>query len=303
MKAMLSAMSDAARWEDEDSLKNFLAEQLYYGRLSLVLGAGASIGFGFPNWDDLVTRAFVIAGVTYPSGKNNEDAAEDLLTGYCQNDDILFANLIRRALYQGCDISLAHIRQNDLLAAIGAIVMSSRRGNVSKVISYNFEELLELYLNYYGFDVNSVPIVPAWALRSDVTIYHPHGFLPSNESEELTRGIVFAQIHYDRIVGKLTEVWRQMQIDIFRSTTCLFIGLSGNDANLRNMLAEVKDSHVSRQSNIPFWGVRFSDDEDDPKKNTWLVRGVFQHTLPDYKRLPEWLFDICQRAAQLHRLR
>lgn len=262
---LVSVMSDSSRFEDEESLKDFLAAQLYLGRLSLVLGAGASFGFGLPSWDVLIDNAFKKANISKPSTKtNNESLSEHLLTKVCVNNEILFAELIRDALYQNYDLSFETIRKNDLLAAIGAIVMSSLRGNVSRIISYNFDEVLEIYLKYFGFIINSVASVPAWSLKSDVTIYHPHGFLPSKD--EITSRIILAQIQFDRITGRDKEIWRQIQLDILRSNTCLFIGLSGDDANLRTVLTDVDEIHVCKQSNIKYRGIRFSDDIDDPNK-------------------------------------
>jgi hypothetical protein len=48
-----------------------------------------------------------------------------------------------------------------------------------------------------------------------------------------------------------------------------------------------------------FWGFRFSDNENDPRKSKWARRGVFQLTLGGYEELPEWLRGIAQAAQEL----
>jgi hypothetical protein len=297
MRENISVMMDRSRYEDENSLKEFLAGQLYKGRLSIVLGAGASIGFGLPDWDKLVKRAFDIVSAVRPGGITNEEAAEILLSSKCQKNEIQFAKLIHEALYQDFDVSFDSIRKNDLLSSIGAITMVSRRGSVSQIVSFNYDNLVESYFRYLGFDVESFSLMPAWDTRADVQVYHPHGILPQGSKDDIKSGIVFAQIHYDRIVGESKNLWRQLLLNIFRSNTCLFVGLSGADDNLSSILNEVKDSHASTGLHL-YWGVRFSNDSNDPRRSKWEDRGVFQQTLSDYNQLPSWLFEICQRAAQ-----
>jgi hypothetical protein len=148
-----------------------------------------------------------------------------------------------------------------------------------------------------GFDVKSIASMPSWSGRSDVYVYHPHGILPQKSKEEVKSGIVFAQIHYDRIVGKSGNLWRQQLLSILQSNTCLFIGLSGADNNLKSILSEVKESHACMAKHV-YWGVRFSTDINDPRKVIWEERGVYQQTLENYGKLPSWLFEICQRATQ-----
>ncbi|HKY35313.1 MAG TPA: SIR2 family protein [Polyangiaceae bacterium] len=83
-----------------------------------------------------------------------------------------------------------------------------------------------------------------------------------------------------------------------RAKTHLFVGLSGEDQNLKSMLKRVQDDHA-RQGEHLYWGVRFSADENDPLRNMWDMRGVFQHTVRDYDDVPRLLLRVCQRAAEL----
>ena len=111
----VSLMMDLARFEDDHSLKDFLSKQLMQGRLSLVLGAGASFGFGLPNWNELISRSYRISNINNSNNKNNEVAAEYLLNTVCNSNEIAFASLIRKALYQDFELSFDVIRKNELL--------------------------------------------------------------------------------------------------------------------------------------------------------------------------------------------
>ncbi len=293
----MNIMMDISSYQNEATLKKFLANQLLNGRLALILGAGASFGFGLPGWDELVVGAFKSVNKKKPARLNNEQAADYLLNKICSGDDIRFAKLIKKVLYKKFNIKFDELRQNPLLSSLGALTMVSRRGSVSRVISYNFDDILELYLTYFGYDVESVGVIPTWSSRADVRVYHPHGFLPTSGKDDIKSGIVFAQTHYDRIVGRDADAWRQIQIDFLRSNTCLFIGLSGNDSNLTSILEEVKGTHISQGEHI-HWGVRFSDDADDPLNNMWESKNVYPKILNSYNELPPLLFEICQIASK-----
>ena len=82
-----------------------------------------------------------------------------------------------------------------------------------------------------------------------------------------------------------------------RRRTFVFIGLSGDDANLDSLLVDVRDSHASLRENTAYWGVTFkkSPAQADPH---WEPRGVFVKAVKDYDSdLPRILFAICQEAA------
>ena len=110
--------------------------------------------------------------------------------------------------------------------------MASNRGSVSRVLTFNFDDLLERFLTYYGFFIEPVSSVPTWGSRIDTRVFHIHGFLRGNEMEDVDGPIVMAQKHFDAMTGKDGHPWRELMVDLFRSHTCLFIGLSGDDNNL-----------------------------------------------------------------------
>ena len=304
----LTLLRDRDFYEDELRLQAYLGNQLYRGRLAVILGAGVSLQFGLPGWSELVRRVAVKAGGSVPPGLEHalEDAAEVILTKNYGGDRRRFASAVRDALYDGCDISFAALRRNDLLAALAALVMTSSRGSTSGVITFNFDDILETYLTYHGFDVEAVASMPAWATRTDVRVYHPHGLLPSDRSGDVTP-LVFTRQDFDAVVGKNELIWRQVLLSVMRSSTCLFLGLSGADSNLTSMLDElngrddVKPTHPARLRGDLFWGIRFSH-SSDPRLVNWENRGVFNVLLPSYDDLPLWLFSVAQRAAAMRRV-
>ena len=190
-RALLSRMRDRASFDHYPTLRAFMAEQLLEGRFSLALGAGASIGFGLPTWEKLTDRCHVNSGHPRAPGQSCEDASEDLLAKVFGNDEIAFAEAVRAALYQSANLSLGQLRKAAFLAAVGALTMASSRGHVGRVISFNFDDILETFLGYFGFSTSSVDTLPYWQGRQDVIVLHPHGFLPHNKTNPIKRPIVF----------------------------------------------------------------------------------------------------------------
>src|SRR5258705_5506400 len=134
----LNVMRSAPAWEDQTTLKRFCATQLFTGRLSLVLGAGVSMGCDLPDWKTLVDRCFEDLKLPRPANMNDEVAAEFLLTDSCGDDERRFADLVHGALYRGYALTGIALSKVDLVAALGALVTPSVRGGVRRVISFNF---------------------------------------------------------------------------------------------------------------------------------------------------------------------
>jgi hypothetical protein len=277
-----------------------LANDLNAGRLALILGAGVSEGLGLPDWGGLLDRLFASKeGAVRPAGLTPAEEADVFRCQYCGGDNMALLSAVRDALYLNFNLDFEQMRQNVGLVSIGALVMASRRGSVSQVVTFNYDDVLEWYLAYYGFSSCSVKDEQHWASNADVTVYHPHGFLPSPPSISFSKDIVFDQLAYDRIAGDETKIWHQVVLSILRSHVCLFIGLSGKDQNLRSLLARALDTHAPTGQSS-FWGVVFMDSAENPMAGFWQDRGVYCKIVSDYsKALPKFLFSICQEAARL----
>jgi len=289
---------------DRQELVEYLAYQLVLGRLAIILGAGVSKPCGLPEWDSLIQRLFSMHRATPPDESPQRQAEYFRLT-YFAGDPQGFVDAIHQVLYANVVTDFATLRENGTLAAIASLVMASHRGNASEVITFNFDNLLEMFLGYHGFVTTSVFREAHWKQSADVTIYHPHGLIPFDPTQDRSKGddIVFDQSSYSAIVGKADNPWRQTALTILRRRTCLFIGLSGRDDNLDSMLNECRDQHACRDNNTAYWGVTFSTASDDVARKIWQARGVYYSKIADYEQdLPTFLFAICQHAASIRKV-
>src|SRR5215213_1446730 len=269
-------MSVRDEWENAAYVQRFLAGQLLKGRLALLLGAGVSLSFGLPSWPDLLDRLFSAKGEPTPTGHRLEQLAEHFRRKFYKGDDQGYLEAVRAALYRNAKIDFYNLRRHSGLAAIGALVMSSSRGSASTIISFNFDDLLERYLEFHGFVTMSVGEEVHWSESVDVTIIHAHGLLPSSSSlgRRLSSRIILDQESFSKVIGKEGNPLRQEMVTILRTHTCLFIGLSGDDVNLDSVLFDAKKGHAANDEGHLFWGVKFTDRDDAVERGNWEERGV-----------------------------
>jgi SIR2-like domain len=291
----LSIMRDASSWEKPATLKHYLGQQLKRGRLALILGAGASFGFGLPDWRKLVDDMFDEAGKVPPPDLSPPDASDSLYVDILARDDVRLVEILHKALYRKFDSRINILRQSELLTGLAALLVRSVRGHASRVISFNFDDVLEQFLKYFGLTVHSIAAMPSWGSAADVKVYHPHGFTPQDGKGRSDR-VVFTKLQLERVVDDFAK-WEALLLETLSRHTCVFIGLSGEDPHLSSLLSKVDPIHVAKSQGEAFWGVRFGD-RTDTNSRKWSHRGVFPVILDDYSELPSWLFETCQEAAK-----
>ena len=287
-------------WENEASLIEYLAGQLVSGRLGLFLGAGTSMFYGLPNWGTLIDRLCAVNGETRDPSDDLIRKAAYLRARYYKDDVPKFLDDLSAALYEGTKLDFARIRQNETLAAIGSLVMSSRRGSAAKVFTLNYDDLLENYLEFHGFTTSVLWSERHWAQNEDVVIYHPHGFLPL-ANRERSNDIVIGTTDYQEVMK--SELWRPLLRTALRTHTFLYIGLSGADQHLDSLMHELIADHAIGAERTAFHGVRFAIEGQKDEQGVVLeTLGVFTHRITSYDALPDFLFNVCQ-AARVIRMR
>lgn len=292
-------ISTEAAWQKAEFVDKFLARQLSNGSVSLVLGAGASMGFQLPSWDDLVKRMYRAQGERLPTKRRSApELSESLKSKHFDGKELAFSQLVRDCLYKKLGNDPASVLSSPLLQAVGSFLVSSMRGRAGSLISFNFDDLVETYLRLLGFVVRSEPTAPYWTVNADMQVLHPHGMLPQDTSKACT-GLVFTAGDYDRVIGQDSDAWNQSMKSVLAGTTPLFVGLSGDDQRMRTLLTQVKAIHPAlvRESHR-YWAVRPTvAGEDESNVDRWRKMGVAPRKLSSYDEIPAWLLSICQRAA------
>jgi|ERR1044071_5040914 hypothetical protein len=280
--------------DHHNDARMYLADQLRRGSLALFLGAGVSKPLGLPAWKSLVTKCLMAAGIDpepdmLKDAQAMRTAMDRVESGRPFHE---YAQLVSAALYDGMSIT-EELVGHRLLIALGALTMSSRRGSIRTVVTLNFDDVLERYWYIHGYSSQVVSALPALLRETDVTIYHPNGFLPSSDEWSASDFVVLSESSFDRRLSLFETEWRALVTDILMSRIGLFIGLSGDDPIIGPTLYDVKTKIGSKRM-TGFWMRGPSPERGD---DYFLTRNVVPLNFGTFDEYPSFLFSICQAAA------
>jgi hypothetical protein len=288
-------------YKSEKDLVNFLSKLLNRGSIALVIGSGISKPLGLPIWTELIERMFNSQKkIKYDKKKNLLKNAESIKKIVCFSKDNIFNNRVKKALYQDIkNLDYNKIKENSTILALGALTMSSRRGNIANIVTLNYDDILELYLEYNGFIVNSICDDYMLMGNEDIRIFHLHGFLPFSKNKRNSKKITLDQNDYSNLEKNSLSPLRQQILNIFRANFIIFIGVSGNDPDLEYLLNQVKTEHILQRPDYNYWGITITTSRSKKLKSFWERNNVFTKRIGNYpKDLPNLLFSICQKAAK-----
>ena len=84
--------------------------------------------------------------------------------------------------------------------------------------------------------VNSIFDENGHSNNNAISIFHVHGYLPKHFDEETTHELIFSEEDYHRVYRDAYCWSNIVQLNYLRENSCLFIGCSLTDPNLRRLL-------------------------------------------------------------------
>lgn len=295
---------------DFDHLKNVanakisLADNLKDGTIVLFLGAGASKGFGLPNWVELIN---------FLRKKENEvplpdDTAVDTLQRAADaiqrkiGDDLL-KDYIQECFYDNkVKSNISDSLKNTLLVSISALLMGSKRGHISKVVTLNYDDMLEWFLSLFGFCVKTISNLPDLEGSEDVRIYHPHGFIPNQISGKLRSegNLILGLASANRRLGTPGDLWFEKVRDILNSGVCLFLGMSANTLRDRALapLFQTCGEGVMGERPLGIWILSKEEMKDPTIEGEFDSVNIIPLSFSSFEEIPEFLLEICQIASR-----
>lgn len=220
--------------------------------VTLFLGAGISIDAGVPLWTELINKLLIRMVMENtkekPLSKFERETINQLACSNKENSPLAQMRYIKEAFssedyYRFVHDSLYSVKLNartELLKIIVSICTPRRNHiGVKSVITYNFDNLLEEALRVSKIDYNIIFRESDITNNDSLNIYHVHGYLPRNFGNEFPTdemNLVFSEEDYHKVYRD-AYCWSNIaQLNAFRESTCLFIGCSLNDPNLRRLL-------------------------------------------------------------------
>ncbi len=216
--------------------------------LVLVLGAGVSIDFKVPSWSVLLQNLMVH---TIEKEKKDSEVISKLFNDifkpspliagrylqnyFSNNDKTSFETMVRKVLYSTAKKNNPSNQMDEIVKLCAA---PGKSPNLDSIITYNFDDILEYNLDKTNMDI---PYKSVFGLGIDIKnnelpIFHVHGFLPENKKLSKSNQITFGENNYHQQYSDIYSWNNIIQINKFRDNTCLFIGSSLTDPNIRRLL-------------------------------------------------------------------
>lgn len=253
-----------------------LKEQFNSDNLVLFLGAGISLDAGIPTWNNLMSNLMVNLLDELINSDNETDDEIKLspfekeilikeiqmkngssplqLVRFIRNSlNEKFQDKLKEILYENCK------NESSILESIANLSVPLRHGvGIQGIVTYNFDDLIEKQLiSKKVINFRSVFQEANMPLRNELGIFHVHGYLPEDTSAEneladdvkiQKNTLVFSEEKYHELLLDEYHWANLVQLNYFRERTCLFIGVSMTDPNVRRLLeiAKRKQSDVDQ---------------------------------------------------------
>jgi hypothetical protein len=144
--------------------------------------------------------------------------------------DLDWVYLLRKCLY-GVENS-KEIQHSPLIDRLGALC--AERTSVQAVVSYNYDSVLEEFLETKGIRFTVLSGEEQHLKPGSLPIYHVHGYLKRGGGPK-TRIVLAEDDYYQDLVAPYS--WSNLlQSSLLIRSTCLFVGTSMTDPNLRRLL-------------------------------------------------------------------
>ncbi len=285
---------------DEPGAIASLAKALRQGSLTLFIGAGVSrsASENFPSWVKLVYLCCKAKAIPWDETRallSNEYLRKKMLEVRRSVAPSEYVKLVRSALYEGVTYNTALMR-TDLLVALGSLTMSSIRGAARGVVTYNFDDVLEWYLGQHGYHVNITARMPSLNYRADVTLYHPHGFLPliDEHLKHVNEDLVLDDASYKERAAAAGDPWNELQRTLLGTSVALFVGMSGDDPQVGQLCWHVYNKVVQKRRILGFILLKRDENSVDVHH---FENGLVPIYYDDHGDLPELLLGIARAAV------
>jgi hypothetical protein len=222
--------------------------------LVLVLGAGVSMPYGLPDWNTLLQK-LLLTTMSAEAEKSPERAellarlystvfapnpliaARYLNDHYRKNDTtgLAFETAIRDALYE----FVTGEHYTELFKEVRQLCIAPGRSpSLDSIITYNYDDLLERCLADIDVEIRHRPVYAVGMNPGpgELPLYHVHGFLPREEALTDAHRVALSDDQYHKQYADVYSWNNMVQLNKFRDSTCLFIGTSITDPNLRRLL-------------------------------------------------------------------
>lgn len=224
--------------------------------IALFLGAGVSKDSGIPQWNELINALLSKMIASRIKDRDSEFLSKhlntiiDLAHQNQENSPITQMRYIKGAFSPVEYNKLVHEvlysnspkTNTELLNAIAAICTPRRNHiGVQGIITYNFDDLLERCLHRRKVQTNILACENDISTPDKLSVFHVHGYMPKKtDGNTINTELIFSEEDYHKVYRDV-YCWSNLaQLNYLREHTCLFVGCSLTDPNLRRLLDVAK---------------------------------------------------------------
>jgi hypothetical protein len=189
----------------------------------------------FQGANDSDSKSILFAEVFSRTFEPSPLIAARYLAGQFKEESQGFELAIRKLLYEHIKSDFTSELMKEIIQLAAA---PGRSPNLDSIITYNFDDVLEVELSKAMIQV---PFCPIYAVgqnpeENELPIFHVHGFIPREgaltSDNEITLGEDLYHEQYTNIYG-----WANLvQLSKYKDNHCLFIGTSLTDPDQRRLL-------------------------------------------------------------------
>jgi len=275
----------------EFQIKN-LKEAYNAGNLSLFCGAGISFDAGIPTWNTLLKsllREVYSDNHDVPDinirlaniFQNRINVSPLILAQYLKT--LLgkkFSLTVRDTLYKDC------IDKSKTIDAIAELSRQKRNKKPLKaIITFNFDDLIQEKLTADKIEFKTIFTEGERFKEEEIPIYHPHGFLPRKKTLTTKNEIVFSEDAYHSQFIDPYSWGNLVQLNHLNSSTCLFIGISLTDPNMRRLLDVSMRKNGKGEKNHYIVKKRYTLEELYPDKEK--IKTIDEKVIPVIESIEE----------------
>ncbi len=219
----------------------------------LFLGAGVSVDANIPLWDDVISELFMelMDEIVFENDIVLEDIEKSQMdhmlkyeTGF---SPIIKTRILKTGFRGELEQQLKNVMyknekvdETELMKSISNISKKREDGTgIKAIVTYNFDDLLEKSLSARDIKFDSIYSESLLPVGKELGIYHVHGFIPRDTDNYMSlenSNLVFSEEEYHQIMSDPYNWANLSQLEFLTNDTCVFIGLSLTDPNLRRIL-------------------------------------------------------------------